>query len=269
MLFQRLIWCALAAALFVGSVQFAVQRWQAVPIILAAEKFEDQKAAPVAAVAHEHAADAENEQHQHDAAWASAAGAERSTWTWVANVLNAFSMALLVFVVMALWAWKRGNATPALRVAVVVSAAGWLTLHLWPSLGLPAEVPGMEAGPLHARQVWWLLAVVCSGSACATLGFASVRWRWLVAAALLAVPFIVGAPELEGDTLAAYSGQAHADLLKLGHDFFWATTWASLSFWFTMAAVAGPLFARWLRPPLLAALDASNPASANTAETAQ
>nr|AIA99142.1 cobalt transporter subunit CbtA (proposed) [Methylibium sp. T29-B] len=56
MLFQRLIWCALVAALFVGSVQFAVQRWQAVPLILAAEVFEDQKAAPVAAVAHEHAA---------------------------------------------------------------------------------------------------------------------------------------------------------------------------------------------------------------------
>ncbi|EWS56364.1 MULTISPECIES: CbtA family protein [unclassified Methylibium] len=269
MLFQRLIWCALVAALFVGSVQFAVQRWQAVPLILAAEVFEDQKAAPVAAVAHEHAAAAENEHHHDDAAWEPAAGTERSTWTWVANVLHAFSLALLVFVVMALWVWKRGNATPALRVAAVVSAAGWLSLHLWPSLGLPAEVPGMEVAPLHARQAWWLLAVVCSASAFATLGFASSRWRWPVAAVLLAVPFVVGAPELEGDALAGYSGEAHASLLKLGHDFIWATTWASLSFWFTMAAVAGPLFARWLKPHLLVVLGASNPASASAAEAAR
>lgn len=269
MLFQRLIWCALAAALFVGSVQFAVQRWQAVPLILAAEVFEDQKAAPVAALAYEHAAAAGNEHHHDDAAWEPAAGTERSTWTWVANVLYAFSVALLVFVVMALWVWKRGNATPALRVAAVVSAAGWLSLHLWPTLGLPAEVPGMEAAPLHARQAWWLWAVVCSASACATLSFASSRWRLLVAAVLLTVPFVVGAPELEGDALAGYGGEAHASLLKLRHAFIWATTWVSLSFWFTMAAVAGPLFARWLRPPLLAALDASNPASARAAGAAQ
>lgn len=269
MLFQRLIWCALVAALFVGSVQFAVQRWQAVPLILAAEVFEDQKAAPVAAVVHEHAAAAENEHHHDDAAWGPAAGTGRSTWTWVANVLYAFSMALLVFVVMTLWAWKRGNATPALRVAAVVAAAGWLSLHLWPSLGLPAVVPGMEAAPLHARQAWWLLAVVCSASACATLGFASARWRWLVATVLLAVPFVVGAPELEGNALAGYSSEAQASLLKLRHDFVWATTWASLSFWFTMAAVAGPLFARWLKPLLQLVLDVSNPASASAAEAAR
>ena len=78
MLFQRLIWCALAAALLVGSVQFAVQRWQAVPIILAAEVFEDQKSGPVAPVAHEHAAGAGNEHHHDDAAWEPAAGTERS-----------------------------------------------------------------------------------------------------------------------------------------------------------------------------------------------
>lgn len=269
MLFQRLIWCALAAALFVGSVQFVVQRWQAVPIILAAEVFESQKAATVAGVAHEHAAGAENEHHHDATAWEPAAGAERSTWTWVANVLHAFSMALLVFVVMALWAWKRGNATAPLRVAAVVAAAGWLSLHLWPSLGLPAEVPGVEAAPLRARQAWWLLAVVCSASACATLGFASAGWRWLVAAVLLTVPFVVGAPELTRDALDGYNSEAHARLLKLGHDFIWATTWVSLSFWFAMAAAAGPLFARWLKPPLLVVLGASSTASASAAEASR
>jgi predicted cobalt transporter CbtA len=43
MIFQRLIWAALAVAVLVGSVQSGVQQLQAVPIILAAEVFEGQK----------------------------------------------------------------------------------------------------------------------------------------------------------------------------------------------------------------------------------
>ncbi|MEO5659142.1 MAG: CbtA family protein, partial [Polaromonas sp.] len=51
MIFQRLIWAALAAAVLVGSVQSGVQQWQAVPIIQAAEVYEAQKAgAPAAPV---------------------------------------------------------------------------------------------------------------------------------------------------------------------------------------------------------------------------
>ena len=51
MVFQRLIWAALATALVVGSVQTGVQRWQAAPLILAAEVFEEQKAEAPAAPA--------------------------------------------------------------------------------------------------------------------------------------------------------------------------------------------------------------------------
>ena len=40
MLFQRLVWSGLAAAVIVGSLQTGVQRWQAVPIIQAAEAYE-------------------------------------------------------------------------------------------------------------------------------------------------------------------------------------------------------------------------------------
>lgn len=269
MLLRRLIWCALAAALFVGSVQSVVQRWQALPILLAAEAFEGQKAKPATAETHDHAAGAGHETHHEDAAWAPAAGIERSAWTWVANVLHAVGIALLVFVVMALWTWKRGLATGPLRVAAAVAAAGWLSFHLWPSIGLPAEVPGMAAAPLHARQVWWLLAVGCSASACATLVFAKARWHWLVAAALLALPFVVGAPELAGDPFAGLDGDARASLLKLAHDFVWATTWVSLSFWAAMAVAAGPLFARWLMPPLRIALGASNTSPASGAEAAR
>ena len=40
------------------------------------------------------------------------------------------------------------------QLAAAVAAIGWLSLHLWPSLGLPAEVPGTEAADLRLRQLW-------------------------------------------------------------------------------------------------------------------
>jgi len=270
MIFQRLIWSALLTAVVVGSVQTGVQYWQATPLILAAEVFEDQKAqslapavdAPAHAHAegavggHEHAHEEPAPAHEHGAeSWQPANGAERTGWTWVANMLHAFSMALLVFAVMGVWLYRRGAAVGSLRLADVVAAAGWLSFHLWPSLGLPAQVPGMEAAPLEARQLWWVLSVGCAVSACAVAGFARAPLRWLVAAALLALPFVVGAPHLQGDALAGFGPEAHAALEQLGAQFFWATTWVALSFWACMALVGGLAFRRWLRPAIVEMLE--------------
>ncbi len=261
MVFQRLIWTALVTAAVVGSVQTGVQRWQAAPLILAAEVYEEQKAeAPAPAdllTAHAHAEGVAPHEHEHGAAkeWEPENGFERIGWTWVANILHAFSMALLVFAVMGVWLYRRGSAIASLRLAGLVAAAGWLSFHLWPSLGLPAEVPGMEAAPLQARQVWWLLAVASAASASAVAGFGRAPWRWLVSAALLALPFLVGAPQLQGDALAGFGPEAHAALEQLGAQFVWATTWVALSFWVSMGGVGGLVFQRWLRPSLLAVLE--------------
>lgn len=263
MVFQRLIWAALATALVVGSVQTGVQRWQAAPLILAAEVFEEQKveapAAPAmdaATAPHTHAEGVAPHDHDHGTAkeWEPENGAERIGWTWVANMLHAFSMVLLAFAVMGLWLYQRGAAVGSLRLAGLVAAAGWLSFHLWPSLGLHAEVPGMEAAPLHARQLWWALAVGSAAGACAVAGFVRAPWRWLVAAALLALPFVVGAPQLQGDALAGFGPEAHAALEQLGRQFVWATHWVALSFWVSLGLVGGFTFQRWVRPSLLAVL---------------
>lgn len=282
MIFPRLIWSGLAVALLAGTVQTGVQRWQAAPIILAAEVYEGQKtealvsepipphspSAELAAHAHapgtpaNHAHSSmpvltQQQVHAHDhgrdgaSAWSLANGTERIGWTWVANVLHAFSMALLVFAVMGVWRYQRGGALAALPLAGLVTAAGWLSFHLWPTLGLPAEVPGMEAASLHARQTWWLLAVGSAAAACALMGFAQRTWRWPVAAALLALPFAVGAPHLQGDTLAGFNPQSHAAMELLAQQFVWATTWVALSFWLCMGVACGFAFERWLQPVLM------------------
>lgn len=256
MIFPRLIWSSLAVALLVGTVQTGVQRWQAAPIILAAEVYEDQKAeapapAPAqAAAAHTHADGAVHE-HGTAKAWEPANGAERIAWTWVANLLHAFSMALLVFAVMGVWRYQRGTGLAALPLAGLVAAVGWLSFHLWPMLGLPAEVPGMDAAPLHARQLWWALAVGSAVAACALIGFARGKWRWPAAAVLLALPFAIGAPHLQGDPLAGFSPEARAALEQLVQQFVWATTWVALSFWLSMGLACGLAFQRWLQPVLM------------------
>ena len=265
MIFQRLNWAALAAALLVGSVQSGVQQWQAMPIILAAEVYESQKvvapatpAKAVAPVAHAHAEGVATE-HSHAAeAWSPAAGAERIFWTWVANVLHAFSMALLVFAVMGVCLW-RGTVMASLPLALLVAAAGWVSLHFWPSLGLHAEIPGMDAARLGSRQGWWVLAAVSAALACASLASLRKPLGLLAAAAWLALPFVVGAPHITADPLAGFSGAAQLVLRDLGMQFIWATTWVSLSFWVSMGLVSGAAFQRCLRPVLKTVFEGTRP----------
>lgn len=276
MVFQRLIWAALVTAVVVGSVQTGVQRWQAAPLILAAEVYETQKAetpVPASPAAHVHsdAATPHEHTHAHDVAkeWEPENGFERTGWTWVANSLHAFSIALLVFAVMGVWLYRRGAYVGSFTLAAWVAAAGFVSMHLWPSLGMHAEVPGMEAAPLQARQVWWVLAVAGAASACAVAGFVRPSWRWLVVAALLALPFLVGAPQLQGDALAGFGPEDRAALSQLGTQFIWATTWVALSFWASMGVVGGLAFHRWVRPSLMAVLTGAGVADVGAVDAAR
>ncbi|MDP9901173.1 CbtA family protein [Variovorax ginsengisoli] len=257
MLFQRLIGSALAVAVVVGSVQTGVQLWQATPIIHAAERYESQKiespaapaalsTVPVQAGAHDHAHD-----HAHAAApdWQPEDGAERTFWTWIANLLHAFSMALLVLAVMGVCLW-RGTPVRSLPLAALVAAAGWLSTHFWPSLGLPAEIPGMDAARLGSRQGWWVLAAVSAALACGAVAGLRSPLRWPAAAAVLALPLIVGAPHIAADPFAGFSAEAQTALRALDAQFVQATTWIAVSFWLSMALACGLAFERWLRPTL-------------------
>lgn len=279
MLLRRLIWTALAVALVVGSAQALLQQWLAVPLILAAEVFEDAPAptaTPELAMAavplhgeagHDHAihhdpalnaaapvALAEAHEHEHDEdAWAPADGTERTFWTWAASVLDTLALSLLALAAMTgalLLAKQRQQTLPrALPLGLLVGAAGWLSLHLWPTLGLPAELPGMQAADLAARQGWWLLAVACAASACALAGLARGHWRWLAAVALLTLPFLVGAPHV-ADALADFGPEARAQMEALEQQFHTATHLLAIAQWLGIGLVGGLLFGRWVQPVL-------------------
>lgn len=269
MLFQRLIWSALGVALLVGSLQSAVQQWQAVPIILAAERFEAQKmqpeesVAPQAAQGHSHAAtDAHEPGPDAIPEWTPKDGLERSFWTWVANVMYASSMALLVLAVMGVSLW-RGSALSSRSLALWVAAAGWLSLHLWPALGLPAEIPGMDVEQLGSRQGWWALAALSAALACASLAWLRSPLRWLAPILWLAVPFVVGAPQMATESLVGFGPEAKSVLRQLWQDFVWVSHGLAVLFWASLGLLCGSVFQRWLRPVLMSAMSADT-SSGNT-----
>lgn len=253
MLLSRMVWCALLTAVLVGSMQFVIGRWQAVPIIQAAEVFESRKSQPGQMHTHEQTSTAAHAHDEPEAAQSTAGG--RTIWTWVAHVLHSFSMALLMFAVMGWWVWKRGAPTGTARLALAVAAAGLLSLDVWPALGLPAELPGMDTASLGSRQAWWGLAALSAALACAVLAGVAMKnvanhWRWLAAAALLALPFVVGAPQPLSDSLTGFDAQSRAQLQALEREFIWATRWTTFSFWALIAIVGGLVFARWLKPAI-------------------
>ena len=112
MLFHRVVLSALLVGALSGLLLSAVQRWQVIPIIDAAERFE-QARTPQAVEpargevqAHDHGA------HVHSAtAWEPAEGAERIGFTVLSNVLTAAGFALIMLVAMAAALRRRDTAT--------------------------------------------------------------------------------------------------------------------------------------------------------------
>jgi len=258
MLFRRLFLCALFVGLLTGLFDSAVQRWQVVPLILAAEVFE--RAAESDAHAH-----ADGAAHSHGPqAWAPQDGLERTAYTVLANVLNAIGSALLLLPLMVWWSRHRGGQPLALKSAYGASvrhgllwgAAGWFCLFALPALGLPPELPGMQAASLQARQWWWVLTVACGAGGLAMLCLVRAKWR-VLGLGLLFLPFAVGAPQPEGSSFAGMGAQAAAQMALLADRFAVATTVASALQWLLLGTLCALAAARWLNPLLSPAVSSS------------
>ena len=259
MLFRRLFLCALLVGLSAGLVHSAVQRFQVLPLIAAAEVFESALA-PEPIAPHAHEAGAAARAHHH-AAWEPQDGLERTFWTLLANLLGGIGFALLLIPAVAWWDRQRGGSAASWRSGLLWGAAGWLCVFVWPALGLPPELPGEVSAALPARQAWWLLAVACAAAGLGLLAFAQGRRCWL-GLLFLGLPFLVGAPHAEAPAFARYAADAAAQLEQLKAQFLIATALASALQWLVLGAAAGLITARWLRPLLAVPSDAGAARSA-------
>lgn len=217
--FRQLMIAALWAGLLAGLLLTLVQRLQVMPVLLQAERYEQQQApAPATAPLADH-----DDAH---AAWQPADGWQRIFFTAVANTGLAIGFALLLGVAMLLRGreknWRRG---------LLWGAAGFAVFFVAPSLGLPPEVPGTAAAQLGDRQAWWLIAVLATGAGLALLVFAGKTPVKLLGALLLLLPHLIGAPQ----PLVASSAAPAA----LAQTFVYATALANAAFWLVLGALMG------------------------------
>jgi cobalt transporter subunit CbtA len=218
---NRILLVGLLAGIFAGLITAILQHVLTVPVIIAAERYET--AAPAAADAdhaagHVHGAVADDhasaddhdahalDAHAHDAnAWAPTDGFERIGFTTLATVGASVGFAMILIAGMVMT-----GIAPTLRSGLAFGACLFVAFSLAPAMGLPPELPGMQAAPVMQRQIWWIGTVV------ATLGGLWLILRVggvmpIVAGLLLvAVPHLIGAPQAHEAAASAVPAQMSA-----------------------------------------------------------
>lgn len=221
---------ALLAGISAGLVNWGAHMLGTTPLILQAEVYEK---AGEAAASSESTTEASGTEHHHDAeTWEPADGWERNLFTLGADMVTGVGYAFLLTAAIVIFGkgadWRRG---------ILWGLAGFACFSLAPGLGLPPELPGTEAAPLAARQVWWI------GTVAATAGglFAAVRLRnvygYAIAVVLIALPHIIGAPKPE-----AAGGLAPEELER---KFVLIAIGSSLVFWLVLGVLTGAFFKRY------------------------
>lgn len=232
--FRRLFVIALFAGVLAGLFVTLVHQVTTVPVILQAEIYETagEEAAPPAG--HDHAVAAEA--HEHDAeAWAPRDGWERTLYTGLADIFTGIGFSLLL---VALYVFRGGALD--WRKGIYWGLAGFAAVALAPGLGLPPEVPGTEAAPLVARQLWWALTVAATAGGLALVFFGKAPVLPVLGLALIILPQALGAPQPAEYHSAAPEG--------LAHRFIVAVTMTSLLFWVALGGLTGLFYGRQFRP---------------------
>jgi cobalt transporter subunit CbtA len=230
----RILLAAMLAGLLGGVFATAAQAIRVTPLLLEAERYESGELS--AQDSHSHAAPGTTHSQDHSHGWFDPEnGIERMAMTLAFNMVSGVAFALLLVAGMLL-----ANRGVDLRSGLVWGLCGFVAFVLAPNLGLPPELPGTVSADLADRQVWWIAAVVCTGSALALFAFARRPLFMAAGVALMLAPHLWGAPQPEShDSLAPAS---------LAAEFAVATIATSLAFWVFLGAVLGFLAGRAWQP---------------------
>jgi cobalt transporter subunit CbtA len=232
---QRLFATGIIAGLIAGLAITGFQRLYVQPLIVAAELFERQaqKANPQPDT---HKAPLVKDHH--DKGVAPGEGGMRIIYTLLANLIMAVGYGLLLAAGLTL----KGDAVGVQRGAIW-GMAGFAAFTLIPAIGLPPEVPGLAAADLLARQAWWWFAAAASVVALGMIAFGpNAGWK-LLGLAVIALPFVIGAPQPVPGANAASNLPP-----DLAARFVTATLGAGLVFWALLGGIAGFVFDRFKLP---------------------
>ena len=233
MLFRRIVVIALLSGLAGGLALSLAQRWQVIPIIVAAEHLESQKAEVASSESSEHSG------HDHDhEEWGPEDGLERILFTTLSNVLTAIGYALLLVALGAAASIKFGKARMSFASGLAWGLAGFITFFAAPSLGILPQLPGVAGAALESRQLWWVATVLCTGTGLFLAHALKTNWRWVGVVILIVVPHIFGAPQAD-DPYAGHTAEVAAQLSELSGAFLVATAVSSLVMWLVVGSCTG------------------------------
>lgn len=211
-MFQRLLSSALFAGFAVGLLVAALQYALVEGLILTAEDYENGTLVhfqgtggedATEAHGHDHAdamapaqsAEPAGHDHHHDSSDGEESPLVRHGLTVLFAILTYTGFAMVLVAGYAL-AEQRGIRL-SVRDGMLWGLAGFAAVQLAPALGLEPELPGTPAADLTARQIWWFGTVVATAGGLALLAYGKGLLPRLAGLVLLAMPHVIGAPELE------------------------------------------------------------------------
>jgi len=220
----RMFATALVAGLLAAVLITGLQALITTPMILQAESYE------ITDPTHDHGAHDHGDHEHGPADWSPAEGTERMLYTLLANVGAGVGFALLLVVGLSFEKASVGTGR-----GILWGIAGFAVFTLAPNLGLPPELPGMPAGDLTARQIWWLATILLSAAGLGATVFGKASIIKVLGLVLLVLPHVWGAPHGVGDSEVP---------AELAARFTAATIVLSAVFWVMIGYFSSLIFAR-------------------------
>jgi len=225
----RLVSAALVAGFLAAVVASGLQFALTSPLIIAAERYETQASTTAPHFAslvvrvhggHDHGTkDPAVNGGEVAPEWQPGPGLPRMAFTALATLVGGVGYALLLGAVL-LACGREPTPETGLRFAI----AGFLAVALAPALGLPPELPGMEAAPLAERQFWWVMTAAATAMGLYLIALRRSSIAIAGGLVLLVAPHLAGAPETSHAASALPAGYAAQFAARsLGIAFvFWA-----------------------------------------------
>lgn len=117
------------------------------------------------------------------------AGLLRVAGTVGSNVLVGVGFGLLLTAAFAIYGQNINT-----RRGFCWGLASFAVFFMAPSLSLQPTVPGMEAGQVGPRQVWWLFTTMATMAGLGAIVFSARIWLRATGALLITVPHIIAPP---------------------------------------------------------------------------
>ncbi|NEU13027.1 cobalt transporter [Methylobacterium sp. BTF04] len=211
----RLVSAALVAGFLAAVVATGLQLSLTSPLIIAAERYEMQAShapallSPASLIVQVHSGHDHGEKDPSVSGgetapeWQPGPGLPRMAFTALATLVGGVGYALLLGAVL-LACGREPTPETGLRFAI----AGFLAVALAPAVGLPPELPGMDAAPLAERQFWWVMTAAATAMGLYLIAIRRVPIAIAGGLVLIVAPHLAGAPETSHSASALPPGYA-------------------------------------------------------------